>query len=246
MQDQIMKVDYHNGVLRITFNSPDGTNKINMTMVSQLWEQIITYESRIKIIVLEGNKDYFCSGADFADDNSEYHPERLYELWYRLATGPFITVSYVMGKVTAGGMGFIGASDIVIADVRASFALTELLFGLYPAIVFPFLSRRIGFAAINYMTMTTGTLTAEVAAQKGIVDVCGESGNRLLGQHLARLTKIPKTGITAYKGYVEKLDPMLRQSGQVAIDANREMFRNKESQKKIHDFLNLGKYPWES
>nr|WP_269820011.1 enoyl-CoA hydratase-related protein [Bacillus velezensis] len=42
------------------------------------------------------------------------------------------------GVANAGGIGFVAASDIVIADDTAVFSLSELLFGLFPAMVLPF------------------------------------------------------------------------------------------------------------
>ncbi len=68
----------------------------------------------------------------------ERNPERLYDLWLRLATGPFITISHVRGRVNAGGIGFVATSDIVLAERSAQFSLSELLFGVFPARYFPF------------------------------------------------------------------------------------------------------------
>jgi len=62
-------------------------------------------------------------------------------LWLRLATVRTVTISHVRGKANAGGIGFVAASDIVLADETAQFSLSELLFGLYPACVLPFLIR---------------------------------------------------------------------------------------------------------
>jgi 3-carboxymethyl-3-hydroxy-acyl-[acp] dehydratase len=44
-----------------------------------------------------------------------------------LATGPFVTISHVRGKANAGGLGFMAASDIVLAQEEAQFSLSELL-----------------------------------------------------------------------------------------------------------------------
>jgi polyketide biosynthesis enoyl-CoA hydratase PksH len=146
----------------------------------------------------------------------------------------------------AGGMGFLAASDVVIADRQASFCLSEMLFGLYPALVFPFLCKRMGFAKANYMTLSTMTLSAEDAAKNGLVDVCGEKSNRLLAQHLGRLTKIPKESIISYKNYVQEINPILKESNGAAVKANFSMFQDEANQKRINDFTTLGKYPWES
>lgn len=246
MEYENIKVTCQKETLRIVLDSTDHKNRINALMIKQLSYILDEYEDKIKIVVLEGNETNFCMGADFEDNNGEYHPENLYNLWYKLATGSFITVSHVKGKVIAGGMGFIGASDIVIADDSATFCMTELMFGIYPALVFPFLLRKAGFATVNYMALTMETLTAQQATEKRIVDVCGIESKRLLGKHLARLTKIPKSGIKTYKEYVQKIIPLLEQNQQAAVSANLTMFQDEDNKKKISDFVTLGKFPWES
>ena len=76
----------------------------------------------ITIAVLEGVPEVFCIGA-FQDihekitENRLGHqdPEPPYDLWLTLASGPFVTISHVRGKVNAGGVGFVAASDIALA-----------------------------------------------------------------------------------------------------------------------------------
>lgn len=246
MQYENLKVSCQKEILRIVFDSTDHRNRINALMIKQLSQILDEYEDKIRVVVLEGNGTNFCTGADFDDNDGEYHPEHLYHLWYRLATGSFITVSHVKGKVIAGGIGFIGASDIVLADENATFCMTELMLGIYPALVFPFLLRKTGFATVNYMALTMGTLTAQQAREKRIVDACGSDSKKLLGKHLVRLTKIPKSGIKAYKEYVQKIIHLLEQNQQTAVSANLAMFQDEENKKRIRDFATFGKFPWES
>lgn len=96
----------------------------------------------------------------------------MYDLWLRLATGPYVTISHVRGKANAGGLGFVAASDIVLANETAQFSLSELLFGLYPACVLLFLIRRIGFQRAHYFTLMTQPISAKQACEWGLVDAC--------------------------------------------------------------------------
>lgn len=236
---------YKKEILKISLDSEDKKNKINSHLIKAIMQVLDKYEAQIKIVLIEGNDTNFCTGADFDDNPKEYKPENLYNLWYRLAIGPFVTISHVKGKVIAGGMGFVGASDIVIADVNATFSMTELLFGIYPALVFPFLTRKAGFSAVNYMALTMETISANQAQEKGIVDVCGEDSKRILGKHLAKITKIPKSGIVEYKKYVQKIIPYLIQSKETAVNTNAMMFQDDDNKTRIHNFSSQGVLPWE-
>ena len=69
-------------------------------------------------------------------------------------------------------MGIVAAADIVIADtVRASFELSEVLFGLIPANVLPFLMhQRISPQQARYLVLSAKRIDAVQAATLGIVD----------------------------------------------------------------------------
>jgi len=123
----------------------------------------------------------------------------------RLATGPYVTIAHVRGTANAGGVGFVAASDIVLADETAQFSLSELLFGLYPACVMPFLIRRIGFQKANYFTMMTKPISAMLACEWGLVDAVEPVSEVLLRRHLQRLRRLSKTAIRRYKTYMSRI-----------------------------------------
>ena len=175
---------------------------------------------------------------------SEQNPEPLYDLWLKLATGPYITISHVRGKANAGGVGFVAASDIVIASQDAQFSLSELLFGLFPACVLPFLIRRIGFQKAHYLTLMTQPISSQQAHTWGLVDVCDAQSDSLLRKHLLRLRCLSKTGIVRYKRYMNGLYDSLLQSKSLALEANHEVFSDTRNLDGIFRYIEKGKLPW--
>lgn len=176
----------------------------------------------------------------------ENDPCPLYDLWLKLATGPYITISHVRGKANAGGVGFVAASDIVLADQSAQFSLSELLFGLFPACVLPFLIRRIGFQKAHYLTLMTQPVSVEQAHTWGLVDAHDAQSESLLRQHLLRLRCLSKTAVLRYKRYMSKLDDALFASRSLAVAANQEIFSDTGNLEKISRFVETGQFPWES
>src|SRR4030095_7659370 len=144
-------------------------------------------EPQVSVVVLEGLPHVFCFGADFKGIKERFaagaayeamNPKPMYRVWLRLALGPYITIAHVRGQANAGGIGFVAACDLVISDETATFGLSEMLFGLMPACVMPFLVRRMGFAKANYMTLTTEPVSARSAREWGLVDeVAADSQN---------------------------------------------------------------------
>ncbi|MEE0963147.1 MAG: enoyl-CoA hydratase/isomerase [Ruminococcus bromii] len=239
-----LKVSFKDKICRIQFNRPESKNTIDSQTVIELTKILNYCEDKMNIVVLEGNDEVFCFGADFkqesSSDSKKREPGVLYDLWKKLACGSFVSIAYVKGRANAGGMGFVAASDIVIAGENAMFSLSELLFGLYPAMVMPFLIRKIGFQKAKYMALTTKPVNVQTAFEWGIVEAFGPKSDMILGQHLARLTKIPKSAVVAYKNYMNKLDLSIENLESVAVSENLKMFSDKENMERISQFTNTG------
>ncbi|MCX8131450.1 MAG: enoyl-CoA hydratase/isomerase [Clostridia bacterium] len=254
MNYQNIKVRFQESICFIQFYRPEANNTINDGLIEECHQVLDLCGEAVTIVVLEGLPEVFCFGADFrevrsgmtSEQQSLYSPEPLYDLWLKLATGPYITISHVRGKVNAGGVGFVAASDIVIADGTAQFSLSELLFGLFPACVLPFLVRRIGFQKANYLTLTTQTLTADQAFSWGLADAFDERSEALLHRHLLRLKRLSKTAVMRYKHYMNRVDDLLSQAKELAISANREVFSDPRNLEGIYRYIEKGKFPWEA
>ncbi|MFG2605997.1 enoyl-CoA hydratase/isomerase [Streptomyces sp. NPDC048514] len=254
MNYRTIKVETTGTVCRIRLDRPSAKNSINAVLVAECLDALDRCQDHVTVVVLEGLPDYFCFGADFQEltatlaegEQAEQRPEALYELFLRLATGPFVTVSHVRGVANAGGVGLVAASDIVIADATARFSLSELLFGLYPACVLPFLIRRCGFQKAHYMTLMTMPFDASAAVASGLVDVTGENSEALLRRHLARLKCLPKTGIARYKRYLHALDDGLTAALPTASAGNREVFSDERNLTLIRRYTEEGVLPWEA
>jgi len=82
---------------------PEANNAINDVLINELQEILSLCRENVTIVVLEGLDDVFCIGADFqgmyekmvSGKRNEQNQEPLYDLWLKMATGPYITVSEV-------------------------------------------------------------------------------------------------------------------------------------------------------
>jgi len=239
-------------VCTIRFNRPQAGNTINSTLIVEMLDALDEAQRAAQtIIVLEGSPGVFCLGADFQEagedrSSADADPEPLYALWQRLAAGPFISVAHVRGKVNAGGVGFVAACDIAVAASEARFSLSELLFGLIPACVMPFLVRRVGFQKAHYLTMMTQAIGAEQAAAWGLVDAHGASSEDLLRRHLLRLRPLARPAIERYKRFMSAVEPLPAAARDVALATNREVFSDQANLAAIRRFVTTGAMPWET
>ncbi|HTR88007.1 MAG TPA: enoyl-CoA hydratase/isomerase [Reyranella sp.] len=211
----------------------------------------VARDEAVHVVVLEGSSEAFCLGASLEDHaagrgDQLVEPEALYDLWEQLARGPFVAIAHVQGKVNAGGVGFVAACDIVLADRSVEFSLSELLFGLSPACVLPFLIRRVGFQKAHYMTLTTRPVSAEEARGWGLVDACEDKSAELLRRHLLRLRRLSKPAVRRYKSYMSSLGTILMQARPGAIAENKALFSDPDNLATIRRFAETKRFPWES
>ena len=250
---QTIQVEMPPPVCVIRLCRPEARNTINELMIDECRRALDALDSSITVVVIEGTPEVFCFGADFQQMDlafsqgvrQEQNPGPLYDLWLRLAGGPFVSVAHVRGQANAGGLGFVAACDIVLAEEAASFSLSELLFGLYPACVLPFLIRRVGFQKAHYMTLMTQPVMAQQACQWGLVDACESNSKDLLRRHLLRLRRLSRDAIVRYKRHLGDLDDFLARSRQAALAGNREVFEDEQNLGMISRYVRTGLFPWE-
>lgn len=246
-------VRFEEGVCFLELNDPAGRNALTPSLIAQCHAALDRCNGHVSVVVISGTPQVFCSGADFEaarraftnGDADAGDPQPLYELWLRLTREPYVVVSHVRGSVNAGGIGFVAASDIVIAASTAQFSLSELLFGLYPACVLPFLIRRIGRQQAHYLTLMTQAFSAEQARELGLVDAHSGDSSDLLRRHLLRLRRLSSAAVGRYKEYASCLDDSLVRAQPLALRANRALFRDPTVQRAIGRYLDEGLFPWE-
>lgn len=252
---ETLRVRVAQEVCFIQIHRPEANNSINDRLIEEFTAALDDCGPEIKVVVLEGSPEVFCFGADFKGLQQSFQatgrpavmdPEPMYELWRRLASGPYVSIAHVRGQANAGGMGFVAACDMVICDEKATFSLSELLFGLMPACVLPFLVRRIGFARANYMTLMTEPITAKTALEWGLADDCAADSGNLLRKKLLRLRRLSKAAIHRYKRYAQHLDDTLEAAKSKALEANVEVFSDRANLQKIARYVSTGQFPWEA
>lgn len=252
---QSIAVRFEAEVCTISMNQGASGNTITRVLIDEIGHALQECETSARIVVLEGTPDVFCSGADFqgiarnralGGALADHVPDAMYEVWRRLACGPFISVAHVRGKATAGGIGFVAACDIVLAEEKAMFSLSEMLFGLTPACVMPFLMRRIGLARANYLTLGTQAIGARVAEQWGLVDAVEEHSENLLRKQLLRLKRLSKAAIVRHKQYTNGLDDSFARAKPAALRTNVEAFSDPQNLAHIDRYVATGRFPWEA
>jgi len=242
------------GVLSLKINRPHDNNSINNTLVLEILKVLKNAEqdTSIKVIVLEGNDEFFCTGMDFNEVNEAKsdaiqvaNPHGYYEMLKCISSCSKVVITKVDGIANAGGIGIVAASDIVIASERATFGLSEALFGLLPACVMPFLARRVGIQKAQWMALITQRISAARAYEIGLVDEISNNTQDCLRRNLIRLTRLETYTIRELKEYMSKLWIINNETEQLAVNKIISLLTSDKVKNNIKNFIENKKYPWE-
>jgi crotonobetainyl-CoA hydratase len=175
-------------VLVITINRPEARNAVNgavSTAVGDALEQAQN-DDEVRAVVITGAGDKsFCAGADLkaiSRRENLYHPDHG-EWGFAGYVHHFIdkpTIAAVNGTALGGGTEIALASDLVVADERATFGLPEVKRGLIAAAggvfrIVDHLPRKVAFELL----FTGDPISAADAAKWGMINEVVPDGTSL-------------------------------------------------------------------
>ncbi|NEO96209.1 MAG: enoyl-CoA hydratase/isomerase [Moorea sp. SIO3G5] len=253
MNYQTLKISYQDVVQRIQIYRPESNNSINSQLTMELLSafQAAEAEEVVKVVILEGLPDVFCTGMDFEEvaTGKQFDPKAssygYYNILKQMSQSSKVILSLVRGKVQAGGVGLVAASDLVIADETATFVLSELLFGLLPACILPFLIRRVGFQKAYRLALTTQAISASEADKWGLIDEYGSNTNQLISKYIRRLKYLPSSGVKELKNYINQLWIIQAETQDLAVNKISSLIAEPTVQEKIKRFQKEGLFPWQ-
>lgn len=125
---ETIRVERRNGIVTVTLARPERRNAVNPTM----WEELracfvaVSHSPDDRCLVLTGDGEHFCSGADLVAGRSVDSPLGWMHLvnsavlaLYRL---PQPAIAKVRGVAVGAGMSLALACDLVVVDETARFA----------------------------------------------------------------------------------------------------------------------------
>jgi len=151
-------------VARITIARPERKNAFNAELIAQLVKAVDDVPGDARCVVLASEGDTFCAGADLAWMRSvaDYTREEnladstsLAGLYAKLDDLPMPIVMRIQGAAIGGGAGLVAMADIAVASEGATFAFTEVRLGILPAVVSPYVVRKVG-ASFATAAFTSG------------------------------------------------------------------------------------------
>lgn len=150
-------------VARITIARPEVKNAFNAEVIAELSASVAAVPADARCVVIGSEGDTFCAGADltwmrsmadFTIDENRADSGALADLYARLDALPMPILARIQGAAIGGGAGLVALADIGVAVEEAVFAFTEVRLGILPAVISPYVVRKVGpsFATAAFTT----------------------------------------------------------------------------------------------
>jgi methylglutaconyl-CoA hydratase len=243
-------------IARVILNRPEVHNAFNASLIAELTDtyRTLSGEPSVRIIVLSGNGKSFCAGADleWMKKMASYtHSENLADAWLlqklfeTMDQSPKLTVAAVNGNAFGGGVGLIATCDFAIAAPTARFGLTEVKLGLIPAVISPYVQRKIGPGSLRALAVTGTLFNGELAQRIGLVDVLTEDFEKELGLIVPSFLEAGPEAVAATKQLLRRVAvTTITEAAPLTVEAIANARASAEGQEGIHAFLEKRKPVW--
>jgi enoyl-CoA hydratase len=173
-EDTLVQYSVDRAIARIALDSPRKRNSLSAAMVRQLTDALAkaAADDAVRAVELTHTGTTFCAGADLSEASQGGmgpSTERVMALLRSIVALPKPVVGSIDGHVRAGGLGLVGACDIVLAGPASAFAFTEVRLGLAPAMISLTTLPRMDPRAASRYYLTGETFDAPTAARIGLV-----------------------------------------------------------------------------
>lgn len=246
---ELVHLDVADGVATITLDSEHNRNALSAQLVRELGERLAAAEADadVRAVLVRSAHRVFCSGADLSEASAggmETGARTLVELQRAIATSAKPVVVALAGPVRAGGLGIVGAADVVVAASSVTFRLTEVRLGLAPSVISLSLLPRLTPRAASDLFLTARQFSAAEAAEIGLVTrvVDDEALDQAVGDVLADLAKGSPQGLRETKELVNRdLVTRIDAVGDDVAAQSARLFGSDEAREAMQAFLSRRK-----
>lgn len=199
-------------VTTVTLNRPDVRNAFDEHVIRELteWATSVPADGSVRVVILQGAGSVFSAGADvqWMSKMIDYSREENLEDAHRAASMllaidsvPVPVIGRIHGAALGGGAGLAAVCDVVVAAEDAVFGFTEVALGILPAMISPYVVRKIGISAARELCLSGARFSAARAHQIGLVHevVAAERLDLAVDRHVQLFRKAAPSAVAATK-----------------------------------------------
>ena len=199
-------------VTTVTLNRPEVRNAFNEELIDELtsWARSVPADPLIRVVVLRGAGPVFCAGADvqwmakmmsYSREENLADAHRAASMLHALDELPVPLIGRIHGAALGGGAGLAAVCDIVVSADDAVFGFTEVLLGIVPAMISPYVIRKIGLSAARQFCLSGAKFPAARAREMGLVHDVVPTGqlDQAVDGHVRQFTRAAPSAVALAK-----------------------------------------------
>ncbi len=247
-------------VTTVTLNRPAVRNAFNERLIEDLssFASNVPSDGSVRVVVLRGAGSSFCAGADlkwmskmagYSREENLADARLAASMFLALDSLPVPLIGRVHGAALGGGAGLAAVCDLVVAADATTFGFTEVVLGILPAMISPYVVRKIGLSAARELCLSGARFSADRAKEIGLVhDVVTEDRLDLtVDRHVAQFLKTAPGAVAATKRLLSRVSgerpaDVLEHT----VDAIATQRVSPEGQEGLGAFLEKRRASWQS
>ena len=233
------------GCATVTMNRPDARNALSLDLVAALERAVEAVErdvnaGAVRVVILAGAGKAFCAGMDVKAVMSD--PAGMQQTLRGLARVmrlirllPVPTIARVQGAAIGGGCGLMVVTDCTVTHPEAKIGYPEVSLGLSPAVVAPWLIRKIGPGRARAMLLEGRMLSGREGLELGLVTHLAQR-DRLETETTtlsARFAAGSPEALATTKRWLNELDGSPGVLGERGADLSAEILAGDEAQTRL-------------
>ena len=268
----LIQLEIDGCIARVSLARSEKYNALNVQMITELIEVFQwTSENSVgntgklvsedgtpyfRVLTLTGQGKHFCAGADInmmrdaganTPEENRRDSERLDALFNGLWSHPCFTIGIIQGVALGGGAGLIACLDHVICDPKAKIALSEGKLGILPAVIGPYVYRRMGSANFRRHAMLAGRMDTSEALRIGMIDAVSEDCEGDCSKIIAEVLSTGPSAVSAAKELTLGFDRWSENDESLrlwTLDFTSRMRGSQEGQEGLSSFLEKRSANW--
>jgi methylglutaconyl-CoA hydratase len=240
----------------LTLNRPEVSNAFDAELVTELAEAATRLQARPpRAVVLAGNGRNFSAGADIAwmrsmgdrsrEDNLA-DARTTSAMFQTLDALPCPVIGRIHGYALGGGVGLVAVCDVAVAEDTAVFGFSEVRLGIAPAVISPFVVRKIGQSHARALFVTGERFNAGWAQRIGLAHkvVDGKDLNGTVDAVVANVLASGPAAVTIAKSLPEIASAPLDEAAETTAGIIAELRTSDEGQEGMAAFLEKRQPRW--
>lgn len=242
------------GIATLMMNRADARNALSLELIDAMNDAVARVEreakspgGEVRVLLLAGAGKSFCAGMDLKGVMSDPVAmgrmlRGLSMFMRRVRRLPIPTIARVQGAAVGGGCGLMVVTDFAFTHPEAKVGYPEVDLGVCPAVVAPWLIKKIGAGRARAMLLAGGTMSGQQGLEAGLA-------SHLVNQDLLesaalefalKLTKGGPHAMAVTKRWLNELDDSMNDAPlDKAAELSAQVIAGEEAQGRLRKIFGI-------